>query len=143
MRVAPPIRQVRRLGPWLCPVRTARTRRDPTTNRAAGDTRELIAVVRDGLSAATLCAYAQGMALLRAGSTEYRWDINPREISRIWKGGCIIRARLLDPIMQAFERAPDLPNLLLDPDIRTRVVEGERAWRRAVRLGTKGLQRDD
>jgi 6-phosphogluconate dehydrogenase len=55
-----------------------------------------------------------------------------REIGRIWKGGCIIRARLLDTIMHAFERAPDLPNLLLDADIRPRVLDAERGWRSAV-----------
>ena len=108
-----------------------------TTTRIEGDAHELIAVVRDGLAAATLCAYAQGMALLRAGSTEHRWDVNPREIARIWTGGCIIRARLLNPIMQAFELVPDLPNLLLDADIRSRVVAAERAWRRTLQTAVE------
>ena len=58
-----------------------------------------------------------------------------REIARIWKGGCIIRARLLDTLMHAFERAPDVPNLLIDADIRALVPETERGWRSTVSAG--------
>jgi 6-phosphogluconate dehydrogenase len=101
--------------------------------RVAGDTHELVSAVRDALAAATICCYAQGFALLRAASAEYDWNVELREIARIWKGGCIIRALLLDPIMLAFERAPDLPNLLLDADIRPRVLAAEDAWRLTVR----------
>ena len=97
-----------------------------------GDAPELVASVRDALLAATICAYTQGMVLLRVASAEQRWAIDPREIARIWKGGCIIRARLLDTIMQAFERAPDLPNLLLDTELARRVLDAELAWRRTV-----------
>ncbi|CAN5162450.1 NADP-dependent phosphogluconate dehydrogenase [soil metagenome] len=100
----------------------------------AGDTHELVAAVRDALGAATICAYAQGLVLLRAASIQYEWNVELREIARIWKGGCIIRARLLDPIMQAFERDPGLSNLLLDADIRPRVLQAERAWRRTVQM---------
>jgi|AntRauTorcE11898_2_1112593.scaffolds.fasta_scaffold00887_8 6-phosphogluconate dehydrogenase len=103
------------------------------TPRVAGDTHELVDAVRDALDAATVCAYAQGLALLRAASAEYNWNVELREIARIWKGGCIIRARLLDPIMQAFERDPELPNLLLDADIRPGVLAAEHAWRLTVR----------
>jgi 6-phosphogluconate dehydrogenase len=105
----------------------------------AGDRTALVDSIHDALSAATICSYAQGMSLLRAASAEYRWGVALREIARIWKGGCIIRARLLDTIMQAFDRDPDLPNLVLDPDIRTRVLKAEPSWRRtlhtAVELG--------
>jgi 6-phosphogluconate dehydrogenase len=58
--------------------------------------------------------------------------VDLREIARIWKGGCIIRARLLDTLMHAFERAPDLPNLLLDVDLRLWLSEAERGWRRTI-----------
>jgi 6-phosphogluconate dehydrogenase len=108
-----------------------------TILRATGDSRELIGYIRDALYAATLCTYAQGMSLSRVGSTEHRWDVNPVEIARIWRGGCIIRARLLDPIMQAFKRAPDLSNLLLDVDLRSRVVAGEAAWRHTVQTAVE------
>jgi 6-phosphogluconate dehydrogenase len=76
------------------------------------------------------------MALLRIASAEYRWGVDLREIARIWKGGCIIRARLLDTIMLAFERAPDLTNLLIDANISARVHDAEVGWRRTVEMAT-------
>jgi 6-phosphogluconate dehydrogenase len=108
-----------------------------TSTHVAGDTHELAGAVHDALSAATICAYAQGMALLCAASAKYDWNIELREIARIWKGGCIIRARLLDPIMQAFERDSELSNLLLDAGIRPRVLAAERAWRRIVQMAVE------
>ena len=107
------------------------------TPHVAGDTHELVAAVRDALGAATVCTYAQGFALLRAASAEYDWNVEPREVARIWKGGCIIRARLLDPIMQAFERDAELPNLLLDKGIRPGVLAAEGAWRLTVRTAVE------
>ena len=103
-----------------------------TTGRVAGDAREMIVAVHDALRGAMICAYAQGMSLLRVASGEYGWNVSLSEIARIWKGGCIIRARLLDTLMHAFERAPDLPNLLLDADVRPWLSEAERGWRRTV-----------
>jgi 6-phosphogluconate dehydrogenase len=104
------------------------------TARVTGEVRQLVASVRDALSAATIGSYVQGMALLRAGSAEHAWAVNPREIARIWKGGCIIRARLLNTIMQAFERAPDLPNLMLDAAIQPQLAAAEQGWRRTVEM---------
>jgi 6-phosphogluconate dehydrogenase len=104
------------------------------THHVTGETGELVAAVASALAAATSCAYAQGMALLRVASAEHQWHVDLREIARIWKGGCIIRARLLDTIMHAYERVADLPNLLLDADIRPRILEVEQAWRRTVQM---------
>ena len=95
---------------------------------------ELVAAIRDALAAATICSYAQGMVLMRAASIEHRWQVDAREIARIWKGGCIIRARLLDPIMHAYERDSDLINLLLDADIGPRMLELEQGWRRTIQM---------
>jgi 6-phosphogluconate dehydrogenase len=104
-----------------------------------GDKREFIRAVHDALYASKICSYAQGMSLIRAASREWGWDINLRELARIWKGGCIIRARFLDTIMGAFERQPDLPNLLLDYDCMNGIQQSERAWRwliaTAVQMG--------
>jgi 6-phosphogluconate dehydrogenase len=72
------------------------------------------------------------MNLIRAGSQEWQWDINLREIARIWNGGCIIRARFLDSIMRAYERHPELPNLLLDYDFMTWIRKSEHSWRRLI-----------
>src|SRR4051812_18040506 len=105
----------------------------PAPNRPAQAERsQLIDDLRDALYAARICAYAQGMALIRAGSDTYHWNINLAEIGRIWKGGCIIRARLLDPVRRAFETKPDLVNLLLDPAIRDGIQQGQAGWRRTV-----------
>jgi 6-phosphogluconate dehydrogenase len=84
------------------------------------------------LYASRLCAYAQGMALIRQGSGKYDWRIDLAEIGRIWKGGCIIRARLLDPVRHAFAARPSLENLLLDPAIADAVRAAQPGWRRVV-----------
>jgi 6-phosphogluconate dehydrogenase len=98
----------------------------------SGERRELIQSVHDALYASKICSYAQGMNLVRTGSQEWQWDINLREMARIWKGGCIIRARFLDSIMRAYEKYPDLPNLLLDYDFMTWTRKTERAWRKVI-----------
>ena len=72
------------------------------------------------------------MNVIRRGSEEYNWNINLGEMSRIWKGGCIIRAQFLDKIKQAYQRRPDLPNLLIDPDFKAWVLEAQPRWRQAV-----------
>jgi 6-phosphogluconate dehydrogenase len=88
--------------------------------------------VHDALYASKICSYAQGMALIQSGSVEWKWNIDMREMARIWKAGCIIRAKFLDSIMRAYERNPQLPNLLLDDDFRARIQQSQEAWRRAV-----------
>ena len=102
------------------------------SQRYSGDRNQLIESVRDALRAAKICSYAQGMSLIRAGSEEYRWDIDLREMARIWKAGCIIRARLLDDIMHAYERRSGLPNLLLDEEFRLGMAAAQPGWRRVV-----------
>ena len=107
-----------------------------TKPRVGGDSPDLLMRARDALAAATICSYAQGMALLRVASAEHKWGIDMREIARIWKGGCIIRAKSLDSIMQAFAHAPALINLLLDHEIGARVQDAEIGWRRTVEMAT-------
>ncbi|MDP8907938.1 MAG: NADP-dependent phosphogluconate dehydrogenase [Chloroflexota bacterium] len=76
---------------------------------------ETIAALEDALYFAKIASYAQGCALMAAASDAYRWDLDLAEIARIWKAGCIIRAKLLDPIMQAYADDPELENLLFAP----------------------------
>ncbi len=95
---------------------------------------ELVGAVHDALYAAKVGAYAQGMALIAAGAKEYGWGTRLEECARIWKGGCIIRARLLDSIMKAYARDPKLPNLLLDEEFRGKVDAAQGAWRRVASL---------
>ncbi len=104
----------------------------------SGDKRELIDAVHDALYAAKICSYAQGMSLIRAGSNEWQWNINLREMARIWKGGCIIRARFLNSIMRAFERQPGLPNLLLDAEFLSWIHKAERSWRKVIGIAVAG-----
>jgi 6-phosphogluconate dehydrogenase len=106
----------------------------PGKTRFDGNVEEMVECVRAALYASKICSYAQGMNLIRKGSEEYNWNIDLGELSRIWKGGCIIRAQFLDKIKQAYQRRADLPNLLLDPDFKAWVLEAQPRWRQAVTL---------
>jgi 6-phosphogluconate dehydrogenase len=103
----------------------------PAPPRAA-DKRELLAALHQALYAAKVCSYAQGMNLIRAGSTAYHWNIDLKEIARVWTGGCIIRAALLSSIMKAYEKRPELPNLLLDEEFKARIETALPSWREAI-----------
>jgi 6-phosphogluconate dehydrogenase len=87
-----------------------------------GDQDQLIAAAREGLYASKVIAYAQGFGLMRLASEAYDYDLNMKDIAKIWRAGCIIRADLLDDVMRAFDRDPGLENLLLD-DFFHEVVE--------------------
>ena len=97
-----------------------------------GDTKEFVNKVRDALYCSKICSYAQGMALLSAASKSYNYDLSLSEISRIWKGGCIIRAGFLDKIKTAFKDDPDLPNLLLAPEFKQSILDRQSAWREVL-----------
>ena len=94
----------------------------------------VLADLEAGLLFAKISSYAQGMALLRAASETYSWNLNLSEIARIWKAGCIIRALLLDPIRQAFSDNPELPNLLLADNFVEQVNAGAGACRSVLSL---------
>jgi 6-phosphogluconate dehydrogenase len=104
----------------------------PESSRYTGNKDEFVKAVHDALYASKICSYAQGMALIKAASDKNNWGFDLGEISRIWKGGCIIRAQFLDKIKQAYKRRTDLPNLLLDPDFRDAVNSSQAGWRKAV-----------
>ncbi|MCW6051848.1 decarboxylating NADP(+)-dependent phosphogluconate dehydrogenase [Microcoleus sp. A2-C5] len=97
-----------------------------------GDPKEFVNKVRDALYCSKICSYAQGMALLSAASKSYNYDLSLSEISRIWKGGCIIRARFLDKIKTAFKDDPALPNLLLAPEFKQSILDRQTAWREVL-----------
>jgi 6-phosphogluconate dehydrogenase len=96
------------------------------------DRQDVVNDLAAALYAARICAYAQGLALIRGGAEKYGWTVNLAEIGRIWKGGCIIRARLLDPVRRAFDTDPALENLLLDTAIGDLVESSQAGWRRTV-----------
>ena len=93
---------------------------------------ELIGVARKAFYFGMLACYAQGMALMRKADQEYGFGLNFATIARIWRGGCIIRARMLEGIREAFTRNPDLANLLLAPEFAAAVREGQAALRQFV-----------
>lgn len=90
--------------------------------------------IRDALYCSKICSYAQGMALLRQASETYGYDLDLGECARIWKGGCIIRARFLNKIKHAFSTDPSLPNLLLAPEFKQTILDRQAAWRDVVAM---------
>jgi 6-phosphogluconate dehydrogenase len=88
-----------------------------------GNRKTMIAHIRHALYAAMILTYTQGMAQLRAASKEYEYDLDLSAVARIWRGGCIIRSALLEPIRTAYHRQPQLPNLLLDKTLSTAVTK--------------------
>jgi 6-phosphogluconate dehydrogenase len=88
--------------------------------------------VHDALYASKICSYAQGMNLIQAGSDEFGWNINLSEVARIWQGGCIIRAKFLGKIKDAYLRNPNLVNLLLDGEFKSKIEQAQPGWRIVV-----------
>ncbi len=106
----------------------------PTPSRYDGRVDDLVQQVHDALYAAKIAAYAQGMDLIARVGREFDWGVNLAEMARIWKGGCIIRARFLDTIMTAFKQDPNLPNLMLDATLRDGLQSRQATWRNVVGL---------
>ena len=99
------------------------------------DKARALADIHDALLAAKIGSYAQGLRLISATSAAQKWGVDLKEMARIWKGGCIIRARLLDTIMRAYDRDPQLESILADPELEKTVHDAQPGWRRAVALG--------
>lgn len=97
-----------------------------------GDGEEFIESIRQALYASKICSYAQGFALMQSAAQEYGWDLKPGEIAMIWRGGCIIRAKFLGKIKEAYDRNPDLRNLLMDPYFSKIVQNNQLRWRQVV-----------
>lgn len=99
-----------------------------------GDKQELINAIRDALYCSKICAYAQGFQLMREAQKEYHWKLNFAEIASIWRGGCIIRARFLQKITDAYTKNAGLVNLLLDPYFNQQIKQSQTNWRKTVGL---------
>ena len=97
-----------------------------------GDVGEFTERVRQALYAAKICSYAQGFVQLAAASAEHGWSLRFGDCAQIWRGGCIIRAAFLDRIKAAYDRQPDLENLLLDAYFRDVLHQSQAAWREVV-----------
>jgi 6-phosphogluconate dehydrogenase len=102
-----------------------------------GDPEVFVEDVRNALYASKIVAYAQGFDHITAGSAEYDWGIDPGMMATIWRGGCIIRARFLDRIREAYADDPDLPSLLVAPYFADAVAAGIESWRRVVSIAVR------
>ncbi|MEX1040384.1 MAG: decarboxylating NADP(+)-dependent phosphogluconate dehydrogenase [Pirellulaceae bacterium] len=98
-----------------------------------GDRKQFIEQVRQALYAAKICSYAQGFVQLQAASAEYDWNLNYGDCAMLWRGGCIIRAKFLDHIKDAFDEDPNLSNLLLHPFFNDAVAKAQDGWRNVVK----------
>jgi len=109
----------------------------PEAKPAAENKEELIEAVRKALFMSKICSYAQGFAQMKAASEEYGWDLKYGDIAMIFRGGCIIRAAFLQKIKDAYDRDPELDNLLLDPYFKN-IVEGyQGALRKTISLAVE------
>ncbi len=93
---------------------------------------EWVEALGQALYASKIISYAQGFMLMRAAAEEYEWTLNYGGIAQMWRGGCIIRSAFLDEIKAAFDKAPELQNLLLDDYFRTEVEAAQKNWRKVV-----------
>jgi 6-phosphogluconate dehydrogenase len=110
------------------------------TARYQGDKKEFVEAIRQALYASKICSYAQGFALMDEAGKEYKWELKFGEIAKIWRGGCIIRARFLHRITEAYQRDPKLMNLMLDPFFKDVLTSAQEKWRHVVATAaTRGL----
>lgn len=97
-----------------------------------GDRQEFINAIKDALYASKIVSYAQGYTLMRAAAKTYGWNLKYGEIALMWRGGCIIRSVFLGKIKEAFDKNPNLTNLLLDPFFKEKIEKAQEGWRMVV-----------
>ena len=101
------------------------------------DKAQFVEDVRRALYASKLVAYAQGFDEIKAGSNENNWDVDPRDLATIWRGGCIIRAKFLNRIVEAYDANAELESLLLDPYFKSELGDLIDSWRRVIVTATQ------
>merc|ERR1719245_449667 len=101
-------------------------------NGALGNKSDFIEKIRKALYASKIVSYAQGFMLLREAAENYNWKLNYGGIALMWRGGCIIRSAFLGKIKEAFDKAPELSNLLLDEFFRDAIHRCQGAWRDVI-----------
>ena len=104
----------------------------PNPVKFEGDKAAFLEDLRRALFASKVVSYAQGYSLMRAAAKEYGWDLNYGGIALLWRGGCIIRSVFLGKIKEAFDKAPDLANILLDPYFQEKLSDAQQGWRKVV-----------
>jgi 6-phosphogluconate dehydrogenase len=118
-------------------VRASKTLPAPPQFKYDGERQKLIDAVRDALYASKVISYAQGFTLFAAAGKHYNWPLNFGDIATIWRGGCIIRAKFLNRIKEAFDRSPQLENLMLDPFFSSLLQGNQANWRHAVSIAVQ------
>lgn len=104
----------------------------PSPVKFTGDRKAFLEDLRRALFAAKVVSYAQGYALMRAAAKEYGWNLNYGGIALMWRGGCIIRSVFLGKIKEAFDKDPDIANILLDPYFSGKLAEAQQGWRNVL-----------
>jgi 6-phosphogluconate dehydrogenase len=99
-----------------------------------GDRQGFIELIRQALYSSKICAYAQGFSQMTEAQKEFNWQLDFGTIARVFRGGCIIRARFLQKIIDAYANNPELANLMLDPYFRDALHQGQSAWRKVVAI---------
>jgi 6-phosphogluconate dehydrogenase len=104
------------------------------------DKKAIIEAIKSALYCSKICAYAQGFQLMDKAQVQYNWKLNFGEIAQIWRGGCIIRARFLQKITDAYALNSRLQNLMLDPYFTDEMNKGQEGWRKVIALAvTNGI----
>lgn len=106
----------------------------PNVSVFDGNKEELIEAVRKALYMSKIVSYAQGFAQMRAASEEHAWNLQYGEIAMIFRGGCIIRAQFLQKIKEAYDREPNLANLLLDSYFKGIVESYQASLREVIKM---------
>ncbi|MBZ0108400.1 MAG: NADP-dependent phosphogluconate dehydrogenase [Candidatus Scalindua rubra] len=109
----------------------------PKKEYKGGSAQQLIDAVRDALYASKICSYAQGMSLLKKASEEYNYNLDLGTIAKIWRAGCIIRARFLNDITSAYNRNRELPNLLVDGEFQKAINARQESWRFVIKCAVE------
>lgn len=104
----------------------------PSPVKFTGDRKAFLEDLRKALFAAKVVSYAQGYTLMRAAAKEYGWNLNYGGIALMWRGGCIIRSVFLGKIKEAFDKNPDIANILLDPYFCDKLAEAQQGWRNVL-----------
>lgn len=118
-------------------IRASKVLKGPSENKFFGNKKDLVEKIRKTLYFSKIISYAQGFAQYKIASKEYDWNLKPGEIAKIFRGGCIIRAAFLQNIMDAYERTPDLDNLLLDSYFQGITADYQDAAREVVAVAIK------
>lgn len=109
----------------------------PNFDATPAEKKKLIHDIGEALFASKICSYAQGFQLLKRASEAYGWELNLGEIALLWREGCIIRAQFLNKIKEAYDRNPDLNNLMLDSYFRGILHRAQSGWRRIISLAVE------